>query len=206
MGRDPSPKVCLVLRATIPAAMTTPSQPVAIKSPGLAHTETEVSTSFTPSGTPNLHALRTQYAGTPPMPNIPPRGSTPAQRNGPPAQQFLPTPDAPSPLRHGSQAVGGLSATAVKSSNSSGSGVETPPIIDLDGLPEEEKVRVLGRHLVSKQERKNILREDADLDFSQSLEPGTSSRQSSSSQNDGPIREDSEPFPIPYHAPGADVT
>lgn len=186
--------------------MTTPSQPVAIKSPRLAPADPPegTPTSFTtPIGTPRLHALRAQYAGTPPMPNIPPRGTTPVQRNGSPAISLLPTTDTPSPLRPGPQVIGGLTATAVKSSTSSGSGTETPI---LEGLPDEEKAKVLGRHLVSKEERQKAPGLGSDSGLPQSLAPSTSSRQSSSGQHSPPEREDSEPFPIPYHAPGADVT
>ncbi|KAG5637485.1 hypothetical protein H0H81_004408 [Sphagnurus paluster] len=187
--------------------MSSPSKPVPIKSPRLAPIEPEglVPASFTGTplvGTPNLNALRAQYAGTPPPPNIPPRGATPSQRTGSPATNLLfPSADHPSPLRQGPQAVGGLTATAVKSSSSSGTGTgtETPPL-DLDGLPDEEKAKVLRRHLVSKKERGDPVEDGADTP-----EQGPSSRRSNSPAHHPP-REDSEPFPIPYNAPGADVT
>jgi solute carrier family 36 (proton-coupled amino acid transporter) len=70
-----------------------------------------------------------------------------------------------------------------------GDGEAPPP--DIADLPDEEKAKVLRRHLVSQEER--------DVDDS------APSRQSSSSQ----LRlrqEHTEAFPVPYHAPGADVT
>ncbi|KAF9466587.1 transmembrane amino acid transporter protein-domain-containing protein [Collybia nuda] len=83
-------------------------------------------------------------------------------------------------------------------------------VVDLVEMPDEEKVKVLRRHLVSKEERNNGHGEarsiaDSDLEAPHVPDVG-SSRRSSSGANAGPMREDSEPFPIPYHAPGADVT
>ncbi|GLB40221.1 putative transmembrane amino acid transporter protein [Lyophyllum shimeji] len=195
------------------------NSPVAIRSPRLAPTEPPegpASGSFaTPSGTPNhINILRAQYAGTPPPPNIPLRGVA-FMQTGSPAKVSLVTENL-SPLRPGPQAVGGLSATAVKSSNSnsSNSGSDTPPInLDLDGLPDEEKAKVLRRHLVSKKEREGAAAappESVDGNASDhhltidGQEQGPSSRRPSSSLH--PERGDSEPFPVPYHAPGADVT
>ncbi|KAF5365848.1 hypothetical protein D9615_010635 [Tricholomella constricta] len=95
--------------------MSFPSKPVAIKSPRLAPIEPPEAgapASLPASvGTPNLHALRAQYAGTPPPPNIPLRGITPTpnQRTGSPATTSLvpTTSDTPSSLRPGPQVVGG---------------------------------------------------------------------------------------------------
>ncbi|KAG5647379.1 hypothetical protein DXG03_000447 [Asterophora parasitica] len=200
-------------------AMTSPSKPVAIKSPRLAPSEApdpSAPASFTtPIGTPSLNALRAQYAGTPTPPNIPLRGTTPTNANqrttSPGTNIIFSKSDNPSPLRPGPQPVGGLSATAVTSSNTSGigSGSETPPV-DLDGLPDEEKAKVLRRHLVSKKERDGD-RESSDVNEASDQhlavdapERATLSRRPSSSTH--PDRQQSEPFPIPYNAPGADVT
>jgi proton-coupled amino acid transporter len=192
--------------------MTSHSQPVAIKSPRISPAEPieGAPASFaTPIGTPDLRALRAQYAGTPPPPNIPLRGTTPLQRNGPPVISLVPTSDS-SPLRPGPQAVGGISAAATKSSNSPGSGSVTPPVVDWVELPDEEKAKVLRRHLVSKEERQNGQGDARSITGSDLEVPHTpeasSSRRSSSGAHGGPIRQDSEAFPIPYHAPGADVT
>ncbi|RDB25647.1 Vacuolar amino acid transporter 3 [Hypsizygus marmoreus] len=182
--------------------------PVAITSPRILPRDPVdgASPSFsTPVGTPNLIVLRAQYAGTPPPPNIPPRGTATVQRTGSPAISLVPI-DNTSPLRPGPLPVGGLSTTAVKSSSSSGHGSETPPIVDLDGLPDEEKAKIVRRHLVSKGERQQPPPESvagSDLEVPQA---GASSRRSSSGQHSRAEGTDSEPFPIPYHAPGADIT
>ncbi|KAG6919207.1 hypothetical protein DXG01_008505 [Tephrocybe rancida] len=194
--------------------MSSPSKPVAIKSPRLDPTEPadSVSASFTGTplaGTPNLQALRAHYAGTPTPPNIPPRatGSSPAilrtLTNSPATTPLslvsgnsTPTPSSNRPV------IGGLSATAIKSSNSSGSEAETPPI-DLDELPDEEKAKVLRRHLVFSQDPETDSIDGNGSEHNLTIDgPGPTSRRPSTSVNvDG-----TESFPIPYHALGADVT
>ncbi|KAF8071748.1 transmembrane amino acid transporter protein-domain-containing protein [Lyophyllum atratum] len=89
-------------------------------------------------------------------------------------------------------------------------GSDSPPV-DLDGLPDEEKAKVLRRHLVSRQEREGgPSTESVDGNGSDhhltvdGTEQGPSSRRPSTSLH--PERDDSEPFPIPYNAPGGDVT
>lgn len=200
------------LRLTI-HFMASPSQPVAIKSPRLLHDELSegVSTSVTPIGTPadQVRVIRAQYAGTPPIvPNIPPRGLTPA-RSGP--SSLIPTSD-PFPLRPGPQVVGGISALSARISNPSlaGKRSETPPVVDLDTLPDEEKAKVLRQLLSFPQERQNNGGEARSVAGSDQEAPGESgqtspSRPSSSGVKDN-VQADQEPFPIPYHAPGADVT
>jgi proton-coupled amino acid transporter len=195
--------------------MASPSQPVAIKSPRLLpndHPE-GLSSSFatTPIGTPaDLRALRAQYAGTPPiLPNIPPRVSTPA-RSGP--GPLTPASDAHS-VRLGSQVLGGISALASRNSNPSlaGNRSETPPVIDLDTLPAEEKAKVLGRLLTFPQERQNNGGETKSIAGSEreglrDPEQASTSRPSSSGAREPTPPADQESFPIAYHAPGADVT
>lgn len=188
-------------------------KPVAIKSPRLLHDELSegVSTSVTPIGTPadQVRVIRAQYAGTPPIvPNIPPRGLTPA-RSGP--SSLIPTSD-PFPLRPGPQVVGGISALSARISNPSlaGKRSETPPVVDLDTLPDEEKAKVLRQLLSFPQERQNNGGEARSVAGSDQEAPGESgqtspSRPSSSGVKDN-VQADQEPFPIPYHAPGADVT
>ncbi|KAJ7168621.1 vacuolar amino acid transporter 4 [Mycena filopes] len=103
-----------------------------------------------------------------------------------------------------------------------GSGRDTPMSgnIDLDDLPDEEKARILRRHLVSKEERQGAAGPSqnqggtptSELDVplgGPSLSRRSSGVHSSANSNKtghGVQREDTEPFPIPYHAPGADVT
>lgn len=78
-----------------------------------------------------------------------------------------------------------------------------------DELTDEEKARVLRRHLVSKEERQNNGAGPSDQAAGTSSRPdstpGNLSNRSSVSQF-RPQREDTEPFPVPYDAPGADIT
>lgn len=67
----------------------------------------------------------------------------------------------------------------------------------LDEMTDEEKARVLRRHLVSREERAQV---HGDASSSRS-DSGQSMRSSQAIQ-----REETEPFPVPYHAPGADIT
>jgi proton-coupled amino acid transporter len=100
--------------------------------------------------------------------------------------------------------ISGLSATRQLAGTSS----ETPPIADLDDLPAEEKAKVVERHLVPKEQRTKVTAEgksfeDSILDTS----PGSDSpSRPSSTVVSRRQQEDLEPFPIPYDAPGADVT
>jgi proton-coupled amino acid transporter len=104
--------------------------------------------------------------------------------------------------------ISGISATREAIGTSS----ETPPIADLDDLPDEEKAKVLGRHLVSKDRRmkaftegNNSFKDSAMGRISRPNSPSTISRRSSNGLSQRQ-KEDLEPFPIPYDAPGADVT
>ena len=182
--------------------MSSPSLPVAIR-PANGKDSEVIPSSYTPSfGTPDLRALRAQYAGTPPPPNIPLRAShTPvSNRIGSPAVSPAPHSDSP-PHRPAPQAVSGLAT-----------GSDTPPVFDLDDLPDEEKAKILSKHLVPKDLRSKALFEaksatGSDLGTFNGSKPGSSrSRRSSAGGTKTPMREDSEPFPIPYDAPGADVT
>ena len=81
----------------------------------------------------------------------------------------------------------------------------TPASVDaglLDDLTEEDKARVLRKHLVSRDERQV---DSPRGSISALPDNGALSKRSSTSQ----LRlqpEGSETFPVPYHAPGADVT
>ncbi|CCL98797.1 uncharacterized protein FIBRA_00802 [Fibroporia radiculosa] len=175
-----------------------PSKPLDIASPRSASTElpsTPVPVSVI-SGSPSPRALRAQYAGTPPPPNIPRRGTplgTPnIAGNSPlPGSTLLAGVGEPS----SSVPVGGLSArrpSGLSSTPGSGSDLHM-----LDELTDEDKAKILRRHLVSRQEREGSI--------SASSDNGAVSKRSSMSHL-RTQREDSEPFPVPYHAPGADVT
>ncbi|KAJ7707318.1 transmembrane amino acid transporter protein-domain-containing protein [Mycena rosella] len=180
--------------------MSSPSKPVNITSRALDLVDGVPGSLSTPYGTPDLRALRAQYAGTPPPPNIPPRN--------------IPTPSLRPQVSDASLgqpgSFGGITA-ALRSGTPPHNGSDTQLNIDLDGLPDEEKARVLRRHLVSKEERKNQGGGEASTPASELDVPlvgGSGSRRSSSGAhaNAHVQREDTEPFPIPYHAPGADVT
>lgn len=90
-----------------------------------------------------------------------------------------------------------------------GSGVRTPGSGSghdpFDDLTEEEKARVLRKHLVSREERENQLDKKPSLgSLVDNRGEGPSKSRRSSVAN--LRREDSESFPIPYHTPGADLT
>ncbi|KAH9481708.1 Vacuolar amino acid transporter 3 [Psilocybe cubensis] len=195
--------------------MTSPSQPLNIKSSRrVANDNDTQQSSYTPSfGTPDLRALRAQYAGTPPLPNIPLRATgTPTNKaTATTSGSLVPTNDS-SPRKPGPQAVGGLSATKQTATNSSDA-VIPATIADLDTLPAEEKAKVLERHLVVKEQRNGNGNGSRSVvgsvhDTAVATSTGTDldiphSRRGSSSTTK---HVDFEPFPIPYDAPGADVT
>ncbi|KAF8896081.1 transmembrane amino acid transporter protein-domain-containing protein [Infundibulicybe gibba] len=194
--------------------MSSPSQPVNIKSPRLEPTDPADGTPASYYGTPDIRSLRANqlYAGTPPPPiaNIPLRGTpTPGQRTGTPVT----LPSDLSPFRPGSFSVGGIAA---RRPATPGSGTETPQHVDIDDLPDEEKARVLRRHLMSREERLKGAETESVAGSglegpSRSEHSSAQSRRSSNSANAGPSRpqmprEGTEAFPIPYDAHGADVT
>ncbi|KAJ6545038.1 vacuolar amino acid transporter 4 [Mycena vulgaris] len=188
--------------------MSSPSKPVNITSRAVNPVDGVPGSLSTPYGTPDLRALRAQYAGTPPPPNIPPRNiAVPSLRPQVSDASLVPAADG----QPGS--FGGISA-ALRPRTPHGNGSDTPLNLDLDDLPDEEKARVLRRHLVSKEARQNQGGEAKSTPASELDVPlgsqagGSGSRRSSSGAqvNSHVQREDTEPFPIPYHAPGADVT
>lgn len=191
--------------------MTSPSQPLNIKVSSTRRDPGDLeshSASFTPSivGTPDLRAIRARFSGIPP--NIPARSSaTPSLHPASSNVSLRALPDKPTP-RSTPQLISGLSATRETIGTSSG----TPPIADLiDDLPAEEKAKVLERHLVSKDQRMKAFTEgnsfkDSVMDrISGPDSPLTISRRSSNGLSQRQ-KEDLEPFPILYDAPGADVT
>ncbi|KAF9000647.1 transmembrane amino acid transporter protein-domain-containing protein [Cyathus striatus] len=198
--------------------MSSPSQPLNISNrpPESTNNDTlglpasfATSTSF--AGTPDFRALRAQYAGTPPPANIPPRSTPgPVLRAASSSVSLLPV-DA-SPRRPLPQGVGGISASKQPASSSSGPGT---PQNTLSDLPDEEKARVLARHLVLSEERMKpapASSVDAQSDRD-NITPGSldvtvsqSRRSSGTGTPRGPLREISDIFPIPYDAHGADVT
>lgn len=190
------------------------SRPMNIRSPGTPSTH-----QGSHSGTPHLNLLRAQYtsSGTPP-PNIPLRGPTaPFPERSSTSQINLLSPPgngSPRPANSSSSVTGGISAARPSSSN--GSGPSTPGAgpsgVTLEELPEEEKMRILRRHLVSKEERKdnnadgNGSDQDNNALVRKSSNLSAASVASSSSSQAMARLAESEMFPVPYHTPGADVT
>jgi len=84
--------------------------------------------------------------------------------------------------------------------------------VDLDDLPAEEKVKVLGRHLVHKAQRNGKAPEvnsapGSILEVASSSDVETKLQKSSyGATYHTTQREESDAFPIPYDAHGADVT
>ncbi|KAF7311302.1 Aa-trans domain-containing protein [Mycena kentingensis (nom. inval.)] len=159
----------------------------------------------TPYGTPDIrNVLRAQYVGTPPPPNIPLRNNSPGLRpRGSDASMRPPVEGFPASYR--SAGLAGTPRT----------GADTPAAAaaaDLENVPDDEMARVLRRHLVSREEREPtpVAAPEAkstptsELDVPLGSQAG--SRRSSFRAQPGVQREETEPFPIPYHAPGADVT
>jgi proton-coupled amino acid transporter len=183
--------------------MSSPSKPVNIRSPPLSFD----SASPTPSGTPDIRALRAQYSGTPPVPNIPARHTPPvgsyanSTRDGSQSANLSSNELIAKLHRPSSSAI---SAKRPESAAASGSVVDNT-VVDSDDLPAEDKVRMLRRHLLFRGERpsRTDLRSS---DGSDQDTPDLDEPFAESSTPPRPPRDISETFPIPYHAPGADVT
>jgi solute carrier family 36 (proton-coupled amino acid transporter) len=169
--------------------MTTPSQPVNIRAaaPGRGG---DYSGPTSPVGTPNIRALRSQY-GTPPV-NIPARGSNPQLQEGQTSNLEV---------RDGVEDP----SNGMRPNSNGASGRDTPQV--LEDLPEEEKIRILQRHLVSKEERRQNGREQEDLNVQvNSGGAGPSAGSGSAADSLRRIqRQETEPFPMPYDQEGGDV-
>ncbi|TDL25518.1 hypothetical protein BD410DRAFT_764991 [Rickenella mellea] len=204
--------------------MTSPSQPKDIPSPRTRLQGIEdLPRSFSATvGTPPLRVLRSQAGtpGTPPAPpiaNIPPRVGTPRYGSPSAADLLRPSSSRPSPAPApvpGQTGSGSPFPSGTRPSSRRGS----EGAVDLEGVPDEEKARVLRRHLVSRQERQNRIDRrsppgsDNDDDAFGSDHDGparsnaVSIRSSGAASRSHPAREDTEPFPMPYDAPGGDIT
>ncbi|KAF9243462.1 amino acid transporter [Melanogaster broomeanus] len=171
--------------------MSSSSKPVNIGSPRAA-----AFYSGTPppgASTPDIKALRAQYSGTPPVPNIPvPVRYTPPSGSSPGAY-FL----TPKEMVFKRPSSSGISAQRPTSSGTPRSGVDVN-VVDLEDLPDEDKARVIRRHLVLREENFGSLA-SSDHDTREADAPSVGP--STPGRGDG-----SEAFPIPYHASGADVT
>jgi solute carrier family 36 (proton-coupled amino acid transporter) len=196
------------LHTAIIFPMTSPTRPVNIVSPRLSSAAgvgtpssrrgpgSRGSPAGTPysGGTPDVRSLRAQYVGTPPLPNIPARTSTPRPSSsteplvfGRGSPRFAPTLSELSARRPATPAVGlGLEDAP-----------PPDPTIDTESFQGDERVKVLRKHLVSREERQAA-------NFNGSS--GVPSRQASSSNLAFEFQPDPEAFPVPYHTPGADTT
>jgi proton-coupled amino acid transporter len=182
--------------------MTSPTRPVNIVSPrlsspagfgtpasrrGPASRASPAGTPYSAAGTPDLRSLRAQYIGTPPLPNIPTRTGTPR-----PSTSTEPLAFAGGGPRN-LPAVSGISAR-----RPTGIGLGFPdapspdPSVDIESLQEDDRVKVLRKHLVSREERQGS--------------SGVPSRQVSTTNLASEFQVDSHAFPVPYHTPGADIT
>ncbi|KAG1726718.1 amino acid transporter [Suillus paluster] len=184
--------------------MSSPSRPVNIGSPRQAHAFH--SGSLTPTGTPDLRAWRAQYTGTPPVPNIPARFTPESFTSGSPGMNLLPQSEF---LGRASRltSAGGISPARHSSSGTPRSGVDSGAL-DLDNHPDEDKARVIRRHLLMREERQN--RGDANSIAGSELDGRVFNDDAPSVGSSTPppatLREETEAFPIPYEAPGADIT
>ncbi|KAH9856664.1 transmembrane amino acid transporter protein-domain-containing protein [Lenzites betulinus] len=191
--------------------MSSPSKPYDIPSPRRtqqANPESTPPAFGTPiSASPSPRVLRAQYAGTPPPPNIPPRvsgtpGGTPRLTGSSSNLPFIGGEASSSSPRL--TAADFIARRPVSGTPGSGQGDSL-----LDELTDEDKARILRKHLVSREERQNNRPGTPDqlarVSFSAGSDAGNGgnvSKRSSTSH----LRQDTEPFPVPYDAPGADVT
>ena len=132
------------------------------------------------------------WAGTPP-PNIPPRNIG------------FPRPGSPS-LPSGAVSRGTPSSNQMPAffdlpgSVADGNRVFATPQ-DLEEIPDEDKARILRRHLVSRDERDNT----SSRRTSVSALPRVDTLRSEPGGSGEPVEEEAE-FPIPYSTPGGDIT
>jgi proton-coupled amino acid transporter len=182
--------------------MSSPSKPVNIGSPrpdNVFHSGTP------PIGTPDLRAWRAQYTGTPPVPNIPARFSPESFTSGSLGQNLLPQSEfLGRAYRLPPTGISPRPSSTITPGNGFDSGA-----LDLDAPLDDHKARVIRRHLVLREERQN--RGDvnsisgSELDGRVSRNGDTPSA-GSSTPLPSSSREETEVFPIPYEAPGADIT
>lgn len=182
--------------------MSSPSRPVNIGSPrrdNVVHSGTP-----TPIGTPDIRAWRAQYTGTPPVPNIPPRFTPESFTSASLTQSMLPQ----------SEFLGRayrLPPTGISPRPSSaitpGNGYDSSAL-DSDTPLDDHKAMVIRRHLLMREERQN--KGDVNSISGSELDGRVSNDDTPSAGSSTPppgiLREETEVFPIPYEAPGADIT
>jgi len=168
--------------------MSSPSEPLPIASPRLRQ-PIDNGDEENDQQTPDLRQLRQQF-GTPPVGTTIPPFRTPGS---------LTHIAIGSPLRPSSSAEVRPLGTSTP--------LETP-----DALGDDEKIKILRKHLVSREERmghsKNNSRHSSRRPsvHENGSSQRTPSRHESRPSAPGPSQPNSSPFPIPYHAPGGDIT
>jgi len=183
--------------------MSSPSRPVNIGSPRQGNVAYSGST---PIGTPDLRVWRAQYTGTPPVPNIPARFAPGSSSSGSLGANLLSQPEL---IGRAYLSPGPTTPARPSSSGTPGTAVDFDAL-DLDNLPDEDKARVIRRHLLMREERQN--RGDVNSISGSSRDPRASNEDVPSVGSSTPFqspaipREETDAFPIPYEAPGADIT
>lgn len=187
--------------------MSTPnSKPVGIASPRARADDAASFNSGAFQGSPG----RAGWAGTPP-PNIPPRFMSSGSRPGsftpgaafPNSRASTPRDDTASGYDY-LRIAGGVPPD-------DRSGRATPTVQDLDDLPDEDKAKVLRRHLVSREEREaEGLRRPSVVSARPNIDaahhPSNDSGAGSSYAPSVGPGEDLEPFPVPFSSAGGDIT
>ena len=183
-----------------PTNMSTPTRPVNIR-PGTSQSQNIDGSPI--SGSPNIRALRAQY-GTPPVPNIPPR-NIPADSSS--TNIGIHGFGSRHPSVAGTPIIGGI---RMQAPGGPGSGTRTPTSgyeNPFEDLTDEEKARILRRHLVSREQREQQLdRKSSFGSFADRGEGPSRSKPLNAARDPVVAEEDTEAFPISYHTPGADLT
>jgi len=136
--------------------------------------------------TPDLRQLRQQF-GTPPVGTTIPPFRTPGS---------LSHTAIGSPLRP--------SSSAAVRSHGTGTPLETA---DVPALGDDEKIKILRKHLVSREERMGHSTNTSRLSSRRpSVHENQGSRLETHPSTPGPSQSNSSPFPTPYHSPGGDIT
>ncbi|KAG8831748.1 neutral amino acid transporter [Serendipita sp. 399] len=180
--------------------MSTPSQPRSIVGSPRQRQLHDDGNEGNVAQTPDLRQLRQQF-GTPPVGSIPPFRSPPVATPlvlGSPARPSSSVDFRPQHPR----------STQLEPSADANPLPEQP---DTTLLSEEDKIKVLRKHLVSREQRLGHSRA-ASIHSSRRASVHEPANNKSASQlpsrSESPVpREDTlEPFPIPYNAPGGDIT
>ncbi|KAG8998442.1 neutral amino acid transporter [Tulasnella sp. 427] len=202
----------------VPIGSPTARRPAGEFAPGSFASASQRDVPVSASPRPDIERLREQFHGTPP-PNIPARTLAPPVSSSPYRSSPLigPQPISGTPQSYGSAALGRRSPYGSRPGTprgfpASGRGTPDPyappengdePPLGLDSLPDEEKARVLRRHLVSREERARLA-DDAGSTSNRLEAHGAGSSRASISESHH--RDDTEPFPVPFDAPGGDIT